>query len=289
MRRKVVPDRLRNGPITIREAEQAGVTRSQLRGSSWRRVGHGRYVWAASADEPLVELRAIIERLPRGAVFSHQTAAWLHGLDIDRTAPADVIVPGESGFSRRAGINVHRDRLNRSDVTRRHRLPVTSPARTCLDVARELPLTEGVVAVDMALHRKLVRLGELRQRLDRDSGKRGVRRGREVLELAEPLSESPMESRLRMVLVLGGLPRPEAQVTLRDGLRFLGRADLYYPEARLCIEYDGSTHRESLESDDLRQNRLVSAGYKLLRYTAPQVYSHPGEIVAEVRGLLGRR
>ena len=98
-----------------------------------------------------------------------------------------------------------------------------------------------------------------------------------------------MESRLRVILIEGGLPRPEAQVTLRDGLRFLGRADLYYPQARLCIEYDGSTHRESLEADDLRQNRLVSAGYQLLRCTAPDVYSHPDRIVAEVRTLLKAR
>ena len=98
-----------------------------------------------------------------------------------------------------------------------------------------------------------------------------------------------MESRLRVILIEGRLPRPEAQVTLREGFRFLGRADLYYPQARLCIEYDGSTHQESLEADDLRQNRLVSAGYRLLRYTASEVYSHPDRIVAEVRTLLKAR
>jgi very-short-patch-repair endonuclease len=286
MRRKVVPDRLRNEPLSIRAAELEGVSRSQLRGASWRRLGRGRYVWATASDQPMLELLATLQRLPRGAVFSHLTAAWLYGLDVGQASPADVIVPGEAAFSRRAGINVHRDRLASSDVARRHRLPVTSPIRTCLDLARELPLREGVVAVDMALHRKLVRLEQLQQRLHLEAGKRGVRQARRILELAEPRSESAMESRLRMVLVEGGLPRPEAQVTLRDGRRFLGRADLYYPRARLCIEYDGSTHRDSLEADDLRKNRLVSAGYRLLRYTAPQVYGHADEIVAEVRALL---
>src|SRR5438067_13649072 len=64
-----------------------------------------------------------------------------------------------------------------------------------------------------------------------------------------------METRLRMLLVLAGLPRPAAQVSLQDARgRFLGRPDLYCPGARLGIEYDGATHRESLAADNRRQN-----------------------------------
>lgn len=231
-------------------------------------------------------LDAVIERMPRGSVFSHLTAARLYGLEVAPADQVDVTVPADARLSARAGLRVHRAQLGRTEVTRRGGLPVTSAIRTCLDLARELPVREAVAAVDMALHQRLVRVEDLQARLEPFARRRGVRRARQVGELAEPRSESPMESRLRVILIDGGLPRPEAQVTLRDGPRFLGRADLYYPQARLCIEYDGSTHRESLAEDDVRQNRLVSAGYRLLRYTAADVYGQPERILSEVRGLL---
>ena len=87
-------------------------------------------------------------------------------------------------------------------------------------------------------------------------------------EMAEP-AESPMETRLRWMLLDSGLPRPQVQAELRnDDGRFLGRADLYYPSARLVIEYDGANHRDRLVEDNRRQNALLGAGFKLLRFTA---------------------
>jgi very-short-patch-repair endonuclease len=98
-----------------------------------------------------------------------------------------------------------------------------------------------------------------------------------------------MESRLRMTIVLGGLPRPEAQVDLSDGQgRFIGRVDLYYPAARVAIEYDGGTHRDSLVPDNRRQNRLLNAGYQLLRFTAADVYNAPESLVAQLPASLRR-
>jgi very-short-patch-repair endonuclease len=86
-----------------------------------------------------------------------------------------------------------------------------------------------------------------------------------------------------MLLVLARLPRPEAQIPIRDGHRFLGRPDLYYREQRLGLEYDGATHRESLADDNRRQNRLVDAGIKLLRFTAADIYNSPDMVIAQVR------
>jgi 8-oxo-dGTP pyrophosphatase MutT (NUDIX family) len=86
-------------------------------------------------------------------------------------------------------------------------------------------------------------------------------------ELAEP-AESPMETRLRWLLIEAGLPRPQVQSELRNAEgRFLGRADLDYPSARLIIEYDGANHRDRLVEDNRRQNALLNAGFKLLRFT----------------------
>ncbi len=99
-----------------------------------------------------------------------------------------------------------------------------------------------------------------------------------------------METRLRMLLLLAALPRPDLQISLRDdnGL-FIARADLYYPTQRIAIEYDGGAYRDSLADDNRRQNRLLSAGYQHLRFTASDVYNSPDTIVAQVRAALKRQ
>lgn len=92
-----------------------------------------------------------------------------------------------------------------------------------------------------------------------------------------------METRLRLLLVLSGLPRPQVQVSLPG---VFARADLYYPDARLVIEYDGATHRTSLAADNRRQNRLIEAGYRVLRFTASDVLGNPAAVVELVRRAL---
>ena len=133
---------------------------------------------------------------------------------------------------------------------------------------------------DMALHRRLVDLAQLT----------GSGRLRRMATLAEPAAQSPVETRLRVLLVLlvlAGLPRPRAQVPLHDARgRFLGRPDLYYPAQRLGIEYDGGGHRDRLVEDDRRQNGLLGAGYRLLRFTAADLNRKPEAVVAQVRAAL---
>ena len=93
-----------------------------------------------------------------------------------------------------------------------------------------------------------------------------------------------METRLRMLLVLARLPRPEVQVSLHDDRgRFLGRPDLLYRKQRLAIEYDGGTHRDRMVEDNRRQNGLVGAGFRLLRFTAADVYNAPETVAMQVR------
>jgi len=152
------------------------------------------------------------------------------------------------------------------------------------DLGSRPPLVEAVVTVDTALRAGLVRLPELHIYAVEHSGAKGIPQFRRVVGAAEPLAESPMESRLRMLLVLSGLPRPEAQVSLHDDSgRFLGRADLYYPDHRLVIEYDGGTHRTSLVEDNRRQNLLINAGYRVLRFTVADIRETPEAVVDQVK------
>jgi hypothetical protein len=158
------------------------------------------------------------------------------------------------------------------------------------DLGSKPVLVDAVIALDMALHQSLADIEEVRRWVDRHGWDKGIARLRRAVELAEPLTESPMETRLRLVIAGGGLPRPQAQVAIHDSLgTFLGRADFLYRAERLILEYDGGTHRESLVEDDRRQNRLVGAGYRLLRFTAADVYGDPLAVVARIRGELAIR
>lgn len=96
-----------------------------------------------------------------------------------------------------------------------------------------------------------------------------------------------METRLRWVLIQAGLPCPEVQTDLYDSHgRLIGRADLFYPTVKLVLEYDGDNHRTRLVDDNRRQNRMIGAGFGILRFTATDVFQRSEIIVAQVRAAL---
>ncbi len=231
-------------------------------------------------------LRRASARLPAGAAFSGLTAAWLLGLDLKLADRIEATAPADAGISTRAGMQIRRMRLNASEVVIVRGLPTTSLLRTLRDVCIDHSLTESVVFADTALHKRLVTIAELTRCAAASAHHHGVKRLRTVLRYVEPKAASQMETRLRMRLVLSRLPRPEAQVPIYDGRRFLGRVDLFYRDARLGIEYDGSTHKDSLAEDNRRQNLLMGAGVRLLRFTAGDIYNSPDVVVAQVRSAL---
>jgi very-short-patch-repair endonuclease len=252
--------------------------------------GPRRYVWAGLPDTPELRIEAARLRLPSAAVFSGMTAAWLHGLDVGACEPIEVTISKSIGISTRAGIEVRRAALGPKEVVCVRGKRATTVLRTLSDLSIRMRVTEAVAVTDMALHAGLVTLDDLKASCVRRAHYFGVARLRRVVGFAEPAAESPMESRLRMVLVLGGLPRPQAQAPLHDSKgRFLGRPDLYYPSHRLGLEYDGGTHRTSLVEDNRRQNRLLAAGIRLLRFTAGDVLHNPDSVATQVRGHLASR
>lgn len=234
-------------------------------------------------------LEIALRRLPESAAFSGLTAAWLHGLDVEPCNPIEATVSKHAGISGRAHIALRRSELDGDDITRARGMPATSVARTISDLCAKLSLVEAVVISDAALHHGLTSVPDLKSWAESNRRRHGIRSLRRVTCLAEPAAESPMESRLRMLLVLSRLPRPKAQVEIYDSSgRFAGRVDLYYPEHGLAIEYDGAIHRDSLVQDSRRQNTLIGAGVTLLRFTGADVLGKPDAVVNQVRSFLRR-
>lgn len=274
----------------MNEARAVGVQSWHLRARGFKQAGPG--VWAAAAlpDAPLYALGAAQCRLPVQAVFAGYTAAWLHGLDVAPCSPIEVLVPEACGISGRVGMRVSRASFRPDEVVRRHGLPATTMARTLIDLGRRLRLPDSVAIADMALRADLLTIAELGEAVRRLRRHRNVARVRRMVELVAPEAESPMESRLRILLLEAGLPPPEVQVNLyaADG-EWLARADLFYRDAALIIEYDGETHQHTVAEDNRRQNRVVNAGYTLLRFTASDLRGNPHGVVAQVQAARARR
>ena len=236
----------------------------------------------------LAVLNARMRRFPADALFSGRTAAWLHGLDKTASGPIEVTLPVTSTTSHLARVRLTRSDFGPDEACEIRGLPATSAARTVADIARTGYTVDAVVTIEHALRSAFVEVGALEQWAECHPRHRGVAGLFRALALAEVRSESPMETRLRVLLIDAGLPRPCVQATVRDEhVGFVARPDLSYPDSKLAIEYDGATHRERIAADDRRQNRLTDAGYRVLRFTAADVLHRPASVVAEVRRALG--
>ncbi|MBG0815581.1 DUF559 domain-containing protein [Planomonospora sp. ID82291] len=325
-RRPRLPEELRSGPFQGSQAVRDGLlTRGELRNACWKRMFPDVYVH--HSEEITLDLRitAIALLLPEGGAVSGHAGAWLHGVDLlpntpspdgaasprtgtaaslpgqDRTtarpgrkdhAVIEVVVPPGTTMRPRAGVSVRHAALAPGEITAIRGVPVLTPLRLAFDLARTGPdLTEAVVAVDALARtrrRRHFAPAALLETAARHPRQRGVRRLPEVVELSDPLAESPMETRLRLLLVRAGLPRPVSQFEICEetGLR-LARVDLAYPDAKLAIEYDGDNHNGRWMKDVLRQNQIFAEGWRLRRYTKQAMYGAPELIVQEITRLLG--
>ncbi len=280
-RRPRVPDALKTGPFTLADARRHGLDRWHLEGASWQRLARGAYAWVGLEDTPMRRPLAARQRLPTSAVFSGLTAAWLHGIDVQPCDPIEVTVPALAAASTRKEVRLRQATLEEGDVTVVRGMRTTTMARTIADLCLQLSLTEAVVVADAALHERRVTIAKLTSWADAHAGRAGIAKLRRALRYVEAASESAMETRLRMLLRLAGLPPPKAQVWVVDR-----RIDLYYEEARLGVEYDGATHRSSIAEDSRRHNELLQSGVRILRFTAGDIYNRPDSVVAHVTAAL---
>jgi Protein of unknown function (DUF559) len=290
--RRPVPSRLR-GPATRSGATRAGLTDWHLRHRDIARLSRDTYLPLAAATHLESRLLAILRTAPDGAVVSHSTAAalWQIGIPMQPPdGPAHLTVPPGSRARNRRDRRLHRGLLAPGDVERRWALPVTSPARTWRDLAGVLPPAALLAVTDQLLD-VLCTPTDLAQALAARPGGRGAHRARRVLAVADPRVDSPMESVLRWLLHCAGLPAPVLQHPVHDlAGRFIGRADMAWPDRKVLVEFDGNVHRDrDVFVDDLRrQNRLVGAGWTVLRFTSADLLGRPETVVAAVRAAVGR-
>ncbi|MGH3496390.1 MAG: hypothetical protein ACRDP1_02860 [Nocardioidaceae bacterium] len=234
MRRSAdIPSELLGGPFRRRDAEKAGISRRMLQGGRFRRLTHDVYAPAELADDALVLARALQLANP-AAVISHASAgvSWL--LPVPEGTVAHVTVPkGRLRSIVSCEAIVHESR--RPESQQQGDWWVTPPARTFTD----LPACHGlsdVVACGDALVRQGVCSAEDLVLAARECPRPGARRSRAAAALVRPGVDAATETRLRLLMVLSGLPEP---VTNRDVFDSLGawvaRPDLSYPDYLIAI------------------------------------------------------
>lgn len=278
-------------PFTRQQALDVGITPAQMRHPRW--TSRFRSVYEQpDADTDLVTIcRALSLALPDDAVFSRLTAAALRGWWLPHRAPQrpiEVTVPPQRLLERK-DVRCIRSVLSSGDVEEVAGLRVTTGLRTLQDLAAQWSLIDLVVMADSAL-----RQGDCKSaRWVLDNcvpGRRGVRTLRHALKLADPRSESAMETVLRMVIVIPGMPAPTPQAILRDeGGEWLARVDLLGADGRSVLEFDGANHDEPERhaEDTSRWRTLHRHGFQVYPYTKRDIFSGGLHIIDDYETALG--
>lgn len=186
---------------------------------------------------------------------------------------------------------VHRGLLLPVDVTRVDGIPVTTPARTLIDVAAVCDEEAVEEALDDALRRGIVSIPRLRWRLAELGRRPGVVMMRRLLDAraGSSVPQSVFETRLLRLLRPAGLPAPAVQYAIRLRERRVAVADFAYPPERLAIEADGyrwHSGRADWERDRSRLNDLTLLGWRVIHVTWTELSGRPQAVIAALQDAL---
>jgi hypothetical protein len=224
-----------------------------------------------------------------GALLSHRDAAELWELRETARTAIDVTVPGSRRRSR-PRLTIHTAAaLHLSDRVEVDGIPVTSVARTLLDLAEVVSSEQLRLAYEQAEKRRILDFNALKELVRRSNGRRGLPALLALLDYDPVLatdSKSPLESMFLDLVRQAGLPLPALNVMV-EGFE----VDAYWPRARLVVElqsYEHHAHRQAFDRDYSKLNRLRLAGYDVLTFTYRHVRTGPEWVVAAVRAMLDR-
>ena len=261
------------------------------------RMRHGVYAtrvavqWAGTDTTRRHLLRVLAARATVGhhAVASYQSAALLHRLDLLNSPPEGTValtLPPDRPWNRARPTSVvfHTADLPAGHITRLYSLPLTTAARTVVDLARTMPFTDAVVAADSALREEKATKPELAKILDACAQWPGVRQARRVAEFADERADSPLESAARVVFDQSGLDSPELQATV------------FTPSGACLVDFLWRAHKVIAEADGLgkyndrndairqleRDRRLRDAGFQVVHFTWKELFGTPELVLSRI-------
>src|SRR5215210_3037679 len=226
-------------------------------------------------------MAAVLAAGPSG-VLSHASAAALWDLRRSAAVIVDVTI-ADGGSRKRKGLRIHRARDLTGQTTTHDAIPVTTPARTILDLAATLQRRPLERLLDQAQNTRLTDVVSLEALARAHTGHRGASRLLATLDAHEPgatLTKSELEERFLALCRDAGLPRPRVNAWVQGF-----EVDFVFAEQRLLVETDGwSWHRTraAFERDRHRDAVHARAGYRTLRFTHRQLTQAPHDVAATV-------
>ena len=278
--------------LTRAQARALGLPLAELRGPGYTRLFYDTYVPTPEVVSLRAQSAAVMRRLPKAHHISHHTAVRLWGGVAPESADVHISMTTREERCRRSGIAAHLAGET-VRVTTRHGLSISTPVQAFLDLASVgVSLVDLVIAGDSLVKATKVDPATLVEAADAWSG-RHAKQARRAARLVRKGVDSPMETRLRLLLVLAGLPEPDVNFILRaPGGNWLRRFDLCYPGVRLIIEYDGRQHafdHDQWSEDIARREELDRLRWRLIVIESDGIYANPLYTLQRVRDALVER
>ena len=297
-----IPDRgieiiatLQHGLVTRAQALEAGLSPSaiarRVSDGAWESVFPGVYrIRPAPWTERSALLAAVLAAGPT-AVASHRSAGWLWGMTGVAHGAAEV-TRSDGGRTRLLGVECHRTQpLGPADVAVRDAIPVTSPARTLVDLGAAVSPYVLDLAFNDALRKRLCKIDDVERAYETKAARPGTAALRVLIETWRPGDErtdTQLESKALRALRRGRLPEPVKQHQVAVG-REVFLIDLAYPEEKVGIEllgFEPHSTRRAFDRDPLRRNALLNHGWVMLEFTSR---SPLGVFLGQVSTALSRR
>ena len=284
--------RRQHGVVSIRQLRRLGYSHSSVSRAvavgRLHRLHHGVYaVGHTSLSLQGWCLAGVLASGPR-SLLSHYSAGWLLGLIPTRPVPVHVTTPVPR--KRRGSIRIHHSRtLIDTDRALKEGIPVTSVARTALDLAAGMRFRSLRRLIRRSEELKVFDLADFHSVLTRNRGHRGGPPLERAIDIYEPprLTRSELERELLGLLQGAGLPTPSTAFVVVGY-----ELDVYWPDLRFAVELDVyATHggHESFEEDRRRDEDLKLAGIELTRVTGQRLEREPQRVAERIGRLLNQR
>jgi len=277
-------------PFSRADAIAAGIDPRLLRGSRFRTIFRGVYVDSSVPPTPELRVMAALVPFPDSAYASHASAARVHRLPIPPLPDEQVTVLDPDHRRTRAGIRCRVARTGRVRVVRGIR--VSDYAQTFVELAEHLALVDLVIVGDNLVRKGRLAPEELVQYCA-TSTLPGAASARAAAAYGRRDVDSPMETRLRMLIVLAGLPEPKVNYVVRDEYGHpVRRYDLWFEKSRTVAEYDGRQHIEreqNWESDLERREEIDDAAMRIIVVTSKGIHRTPERTLVKLQRVLRER
>ncbi|WP_125077968.1 DUF559 domain-containing protein [Mycobacterium sp. P7213] len=260
---------------------------AELKHGPLQKIWYGIYGYGRITTE--LRLRGLDLATGTSVAVCLVTAAAAYGFDTEEPVDLHVLNPPDQQLRSADGLVVHRrEGAPLSEVAGR---PATTPEWTAIEVARTLRRPRALATLDAALRSGTCTRRTLQRAAIRQAGRRGIVAVRELLQLADPLAESAMESESRLMMVDGGVPTPVLQHQIVDRDNRIWRVDFAWPEQRVAVEYDGVIWHEGPDAfvyERQRRAALQEMGWVVISIIADDVRRRPWETLRRIETQLGR-